>query len=84
VRTTCYLCGETDGSDLVSWGRNDYGWYHRACGEDFRRRVGDAMTRIALLRSSRFGQPCVSGCMVDGRPREAITQDGFCLDCVQP
>ena len=34
MKTTCYLCGETDSSDLMHWGRNEIGWYHRDCAED--------------------------------------------------
>lgn len=34
MRTTCYLCEKTDDSDLIKWGRNEIGWYHRACMQE--------------------------------------------------
>lgn len=40
MRTTCYLCGLTDGTDLSEWGQSpDLGWYHLACARAERERL---------------------------------------------
>ncbi len=31
METRCYICGQSDTTDLALWGNGEYGWYHIAC-----------------------------------------------------